>query len=37
VERSGSGEVVHDVEPGTTVWQRAMVSLMSILPIEWLL
>lgn len=27
----------HDTEPGTSFWQRAMVSLLSKLPIEWLL
>lgn len=37
VERSDSGETVHDVEPGTTFWERAMVAVLSVLPIEWLL
>ena len=37
VEQSDSGEVVHDEEPGTTFWQRAMVAVLSLLPIEWLL
>ena len=37
VERSDSGEVVHDVEPGTTFLERAMVAALSVLPIEWLL
>lgn len=27
----------HDVEPGTTFWQRAAVWFMSLLPIDWLL
>ncbi len=32
------GELVrHDTEPGTSFWQRAGVSFMSVLPIEWLL
>lgn len=37
VERSDGGEIVHDVEPGTTFLERAMVALLSLLPIEWLL
>jgi putative cardiolipin synthase len=37
VERTEGGEIVHDVEPGTTFAQRAMVALLSVLPIEWLL
>jgi len=37
VEQSASGEIVHDVEPGTTRLERAMVAVMSVLPIEWLL
>lgn len=32
------GECVrHDVEPGTTFWQRAAVWIISLLPIDWLL
>jgi len=27
----------HDQEPGTTVWKRAGMSVLSILPIDWLL
>ncbi|OPY90918.1 MAG: putative cardiolipin synthase YbhO [Syntrophus sp. PtaU1.Bin208] len=27
----------HETEPGTTLWQRAGVHLLSLLPIEWLL
>lgn len=30
-------EVVHDEEPGTTFWRRLGVSILSLLPIEWLL
>jgi cardiolipin synthase C len=30
-------EVVHNQEPGTTFWGRVGVSLLSLLPIEWLL
>lgn len=37
VEQSDSGEIVHDVEPGTTFLERAMVVVLSVLPIEWLL
>ncbi len=37
VERLESGEVVHDEEPGTTFMQRAMIAILSLLPIEWLL
>jgi cardiolipin synthase C len=29
--------VRHDVEPGTTFWQRAAVRIISLLPIDWLL
>jgi putative cardiolipin synthase len=33
-----NGEVVrHDTEPGTSVWRRAGMCFMSVLPIEWLL
>lgn len=37
VERRGEEEIFHDIEPGTTFWQRAAISLLSRLPIEWLL
>ena len=37
VEHGGNEEIVHDTEPGTTFWKRLGVSLMSMLPIEWLL
>jgi putative cardiolipin synthase len=37
VERSGGTEVVHRVEPGTTLMKRIGVALLSWLPIEWLL
>ena len=37
VEHVGTAEIVHDREPGTTFWKRLGVSLMSVLPIEWLL
>lgn len=28
---------IHDVEPGTTVWPRIGITVLSLLPIEWLL
>ena len=34
--REGSS-VRHDIEPGTTAWQRLAVRLLSLLPIDWLL
>ena len=37
VETVDGREVVHDEEPGTTVWGRLGVSILSLLPIEWLL
>jgi putative cardiolipin synthase len=37
IERRGGKQLRHDVEPGTTVWQRVGVWLLSLLPIEWLL
>ncbi|MGH8796556.1 MAG: phospholipase D-like domain-containing protein, partial [Caldimonas sp.] len=37
VEHAGGAEIVHDQEPGTTFWKRLGVSLMSLLPIDWLL
>jgi len=36
-ERSNGKLVRYDQEPGTTVWKRAGVSVLSILPIDWLL
>lgn len=36
VEQVGSKEIVYEYEPGTTFWERLGVSLMSMLPIEWL-
>ena len=35
--RRGGETVLYDVEPGTNFRQRAAVSLLSLLPIEWLL
>jgi putative cardiolipin synthase len=37
LERRGKAVVRHDVEPGTTLADRAGVLFMSLLPIEWLL
>jgi cardiolipin synthase C len=37
IERRQDGSVTHDVEPGTSAWQRAEIRLLSTLPVEWLL
>jgi len=37
IERREGEWVRHDIEPGTSFWQRLEVWLMSMLPIEWLL
>ncbi len=37
LERSGGELRRHDQEPGTTLWQRTGVRLLSIFPIDWLL
>ena len=37
IERRGQEQVRHDIEPGTSFWQRAGVRLISLLPIDWLL
>jgi putative cardiolipin synthase len=37
LERRGKAVVRHDVEPGTSLGERAIVSVMSMLPIDWLL
>ncbi|BDT57469.1 phospholipase D family protein [Massilia varians] len=37
LERTGGKLRRHDQEPGTTVWKRAGVQLLSFLPIDWLL
>ncbi|WON73773.1 phospholipase D family protein [Nitrosospira sp. Is2] len=37
VERRDGEQVRHDVEPGTTFWQRARVWIISLLPIDWML
>jgi len=37
IERRQHGGITHDVDPGTTAWQRAEIWLLSALPLEWLL
>ena len=37
VERMDAGVVVHDEDPRASLWRRLLVSLLSLLPIEWLL
>jgi putative cardiolipin synthase len=37
VERRATGTVVHEREPGASLWRRASVRLLSWLPVEWLL
>jgi len=37
VEKGSGGERSHDVEPHTTAFQRAVVALIAMLPIDWLL
>jgi putative cardiolipin synthase len=37
LERRGKAVLRHDVEPGTSLRERASVFVMSVLPIEWLL
>ena len=37
IERTASGEVRYDTEPGTTWSLRSRVEMLKILPIEWLL
>jgi putative cardiolipin synthase len=37
VDRVDGRRIVHDREPGAGFWLRALVTLMSVLPIEWLL
>lgn len=37
IERSGDHEIRHKTEPGTTFLQRASISILAHLPIEWLL
>ena len=37
IERSNGKTLRYDQEPGTTMWKRAGVRVLSILPIDWLL
>jgi putative cardiolipin synthase len=37
LEQSGGRLIRHDVEPGTSIWLRAGVWFMSLLPIDWML
>lgn len=37
LERSNGTTRRHDQEPGTTIWKRTGVRLLSLLPIDWLL
>lgn len=37
LERDGAKTIRHDTEPGTSVWKRLGVRIMSVLPIDWLL
>jgi putative cardiolipin synthase len=37
IERRDGRVIEHHTEPGTTFWKRAAVSVLSVLPIEWLL
>ena len=37
IERRGEAEVIHDAEPGVSGARAFMVSILSILPIDWLL
>ena len=37
IEQRGEEWMRYDTEPGTSFWQRAAVSFLAILPIEWLL
>ena len=37
IERSGGKTTLHEVEPGASIWKRAGVGILSLLPIDWLL
>ena len=37
IERRGGEEVVHTEEPGVSKWRTIAVSVLSVLPIDWLL
>jgi cardiolipin synthase C len=37
LERSAAGDVVHTREPHASLWRRVLATVLSWLPIEWLL
>ena len=37
IERRGGEQVVHAEEPGVSKWRALVVSVLSVLPIDWLL
>jgi cardiolipin synthase C len=37
LEQRVGQEIVHDAEPGATIWRRAAICVLAALPIEWLL
>ena len=37
IDRHDGVEAVREEEPGTGVWRRVAVAVLSVLPIEWLL
>lgn len=37
IELRGDERIVHGEEPGVTLWQRLVVAMLSVLPIDWLL
>ena len=37
IERRGGERVVHTEEPGVSKWRTIVVSVLSVLPIDWLL
>ena len=37
IEQRGHRTIVHDVEPNSPAWKRALVALLATLPIEGLL
>lgn len=37
IERRNGEEIIHETEPGSTYARRAIVAILSLLPIDWLL
>ena len=37
LDRTPAGDVVYEVEPGTSFGQRMLIEILETLPIEWLL